>query len=90
MLGTKTSEPDIINLKVLSNGYAACMFVLEGGTDNWQADTFRACGACNRAGMVISFGGVLIMSTKTKKVIAGIVAVILVLAMVVPMVLAGL
>ncbi len=30
------------------------------------------------------------MSTKTKKVIAGIIAVILVLAMVVPMVLAGL
>lgn len=30
------------------------------------------------------------MSTKTKKVIAGVIAVILVLAMVVPMVLAGL
>ncbi len=30
------------------------------------------------------------MSTKTKKVIAGVVAVILILAMVVPMVLAGL
>ena len=70
--------------------YADCKLALEAGIYNRQADTFRACGACNRAGMVISFGGVLIMSTKTKKVIAGIVAVILVLAMVVPMVLAGL
>ena len=66
------------------------MLALEAGIDNRQADTFRVSGVCSHAGMVISFGGVLIMSTKAKKVIAGIVAVILVLAMVVPMVLAGL
>ena len=37
----------------------------------------------------IKLEGVLIMSTKAKKIIAGVIAVILVLAMVVPMVLAG-
>ena len=74
----------------MSNVYADCKLALEAGIDNRQADTFRVSCVCSHAGMVISFGGVLIMSTKAKKVIAGIVAVILVLAMVVPMVLAGL